>query len=269
MAYNILILDPNIYKVYFAGQSDGQRTVMNVRDWCIRENADLCFNLGVFDMKTGVSCCYVKGPNMLSDAGGDKHPTIGGKSNVLVLDSQNECKGYSNGIIDNTVKINAPMGGSSYRCGIGITNLGHRIIAQSSNTCTEAVFCNAVNTFVRKQGQTVKLFVLQDGGGSTSEYSALSKLSFYPKEVRKVPTVVCVSFKVKPAFTSPVYNGSKGEDTKRMQIALGGIECDGVGGNGTETRIKAMQVAYNFPKKLQNGAADAYTFSKMGFSINY
>lgn len=266
--FNILILDQSKYDVWFAGQAYKEPLLLTVKDWCIRENADLCFNLGLFDFTSKLACAYVrsKGKDI---AYGCNEP---GKSKLwsdkLIINNGNECNGYCNGIANGIVKLNTPMGGSRTRNGIGLTAKGDVIIAQSATKSTELAFCNAVNAFVRKNGQTVKLFVLQDGGGSTSEYSSISKLGFYPEGTRKVATVTCVKFKTKPTITSLVYNGSKGEDTRTLQIAVGGIECDSDGGNGTATRIKNMQAAFNFPKILQCGIAGAYTFSKMGFPTN-
>jgi len=221
---------------------------------------DLCFNLAVFDMKTGLGCCYVraKGKDI---AYGNENAGV----KLLQINSNNACLGYSNGIINGVVSINHPMGGKRTRNGIGLTVKGDVIIAQSGHKATEKEFCEAVNTFVKKRGQSVSLFLLQDGGGSTSEYSGLSRLNFAPEGNRKVANVVCVNFKRTPSISYPIYNGSRGDEALAVQLALGGIEADGIAGAGTKNRIKQFQAAINLPKELQNGVADALSLHYLGF----
>jgi len=267
MATNIFILDQSICKVYFAGQAFKQKKVALVEQWCAEEKADLCFNLSLFN-SNGLACSYVRAQGKDIAYGCDEPGKSKNWSNRLVINSGNECNGYCNGIIDGVVKLNTPFGGSTQRNGIGITTKGDVIIAQSGTKLTELAFCNAVNTFVHESGQTVKLFVLQDGGGSVSEYSSISKLGFYPREKRKVATVTCVKFLELPTITSVVYNGSKGDDTGWVQLVIGGIEADKKGGSGTANRIRQAQAALGFPKNLQCGIASAYTLSRLGFKTN-
>lgn len=269
MAYNIFILDPSKYDVWFAGQKYKQPRLEYVRDWCIEEKADLCFNLGLFNFTDKLACSYVRGKGNDLAYGCDEPNKSKNWSDLLVINGQNSCRGYCNGIVNGVVKLNTPFGGSRTRNGIGMTYDGHIIIAQCGTKSTEKAFCEAVNSFVKKQNKSVKLFILQDGGGSTSEYSSLSKLNFAPEGQRKVATVVCVKFKTKPTFSTPIYNGCKGNDVALLQLALGGVESDGIAGSGTANRIKQMQSAYAFPKALQCGIASGYTLSKMGFKTNF
>ena len=249
MSYNIYILDPVYWNVWLAGQRDDSDHVLrSVKNWALINSADLCFNLGVFDTRPGkthgASFTYVKGPKILTDASGSFDKTIGGRSDILRINEFNECKGYSNGIRNGCVLINAPMGGSAVRNGVGITTSGKVIIAQSASKVTEKTFASAVNNFVTKRGEKVKLFVLQDGGGSTNEYSGLSKLSFHATgEDRKVATVLCARKISLPPITRTLKLWSKGEDVRILQTVLGGIEADGSFGFGTRSRLMAAQRA--------------------------
>lgn len=245
MSYNIYILDPVYWNVWLAGQRDDSDHVLrSVKNWALINSADLCFNLGVFDMRTGASYTFVSGPKILTDPSGAYDRTIGGKSDILDINTFNRCKGYSNGIKNGQVLVNAPMGGSAVRNGVGITTSGKVVVAQSTSKVSEKTFASAVNNFVAKRGEVVKLFVLQDGGGSTNEYSGLSKLAFHATgEDRKVATVLCARKISLPPITRTLKLWSKGEDVKILQTVLGGIEADGSFGFGTRSRLMAAQRA--------------------------
>lgn len=261
MAYNILYLDPAKWDVWFAGQKYGTYETHKAMEWCKAENADLCFNLTTFNMSNSMADTYVRAQGRDIAYGQE-----GAGVRLLTINANNQCLGYSNGIINGTVAINRPMGGKRTRNGIGISNKGFVIIAQSGTSTTENGFCVAVNNYVRNKLDTVKLFLLEDGGGSTQEYSAMSKLNFAPEGGRKCPTVVCVRQRYKQAITDVVYKGSKNKaDIELVQIALGGIECDGIAGAGTETRIRLAQKALGFPTALQCGIAGGKTMRALGF----
>ena len=273
MAFNILLLDPTVYgatDVYFAGQKEGTKTIKTCREWATSENAHLYFNLGVFDMKTGESNCYVKGTHMISDSSGATHGNIGGYSDILSINSSNQCKGYSNGIVIGKISINKPMGGSRTRNGIGITKRGHIIIAQCGHNATEKNFCEAVNAYVSARSQKVDLFLLEDGGGSTQEYSALSKLNFAPEGGRRVATIVCVKFLALPTVVYPVYkNRPQCNDNLIVQTLLGGLECDGKFGTLSAARLTSAQRALSLPAPMQNGIADGLTLHRLGIPTNF
>ena len=221
-------------------------------------------------MKTGESNCYVKGTYMISDSSGATYANIGGNSNILQINSNNECKGYSNGIINGVTKINKPMGGSRTRNGIGITKRGHVIIAQCGHNATEKNFCEAVNAYVSARSQKVDLFLLEDGGGSTQEYSAMSKLNFAPEGGRRVATIVCVRFLDLPAITYPVYkNRAQCNDSLIVQTVLGGLECDGKFGSLSVSRLANSQKALGLPAIMQNGIADGLTLHRLGIPTNF
>lgn len=231
MANIIYILPPNDVK--FGGQKYKSNTVKTVKEWGTQYNADLCFNLGLFDMRTGEGYTYVHNE---IDFG------YGGKSDDVWINPTNCCRGYSDAIKFGNICVNYPMGGKRTRNGIGITTDGYVIIAQSSHATYEVAFAKAVNEYVIKQGKKVKQFVLQDGGGSTSSYSARSKLGFYPEGTRRVATVTCVWLNL-PEVTRNLSLGKRGDDVKVLQTVLGGLEIDGNFGLNTRKRLIAAQKA--------------------------
>lgn len=239
MGYNIYILDRNEWSVWFAGQKYKIPDVRYAEDWCLSQGADLCWNLGMFNAN-GLGINFVRTKNGDSGYGQESY------CKTLVLDNANQCNGYSNAIENNNIYINHPLGGIRTRNGIGITASDKIIIAQSGHKVTEKAFCQAVLNDVTKRGERVKQFILEDGGGSTSQYSAISRLNFAPEGRRKVATVVCAARK----FTSPVRRdlkqGDRGEDVRLLQMILGGIECDGSFGPGTKARMLAAEKAHGF-----------------------
>ena len=235
MANNIHLLDPKIYEVRFGGQKYNSRQVKTVEQWCKEYDADLCFNLGLFNMQTGEGYTFVR--NEDGDFG------YGGKSEDVYVNALNGCRGYSDAIKFGNVIVNYPLGGKRTRNGIGVTIDGWPIIAQSSHATYEQAFAKAVNEYVIKQGKKVKFFVLQDGGGSTSEWSNRAKLGFYPEGTRRVATVTCVYFRNLPPITRNLSFGKRRDDVKKLQIVLGGLEVDGIFGLGTRKRLMAAQKA--------------------------
>lgn len=225
----------------------------NVEGWRLATGADLTFNLGLFNMKAGPS--YGLGCSFVRTKKGDMSYGYSDCSRRLEIDYANMCCGYSNGIIDNVIKINNPFGGSRTRNGIGLADDGFVIIAQTSITTTEKAFCRKVLSDVNKNGKKVKLFLLMDGGGSTSMSSGFSRLNFYPEGVRKVTSVanVYLIHPIKIDDYSPkkdedgkpiarvLKRGCRGEDVKWLQMVLGGIECDGIFGTGTLKRLRDAQ----------------------------
>lgn len=239
MAYNIAILDRSEWNVWLAGQKYGVPDVRYVEDWCLTQSADLCWNLGMFNAN-GLGINFVRTKH------GDSGYGQEGYCETLVLDNANQCNGYSNAIKNNIISINHPLGGYRTRNGIGLTVSDKVIIAQSSSKVTEKAFCQGVLSDVTRRGERVKQFILEDGGGSTSQYSNFSRLNFAPEGRRKVATVVCASLKVKPYIKRELKRGSTGEDVRLLQMLLGGIECDGSFGPGTAARLIAAEKAYGF-----------------------
>ena len=234
MAYIVNIYDLKEYDVRLGGQAYESGIVKTVKDWCLTEGAEIAFNLGMFNMANGKGVTYVRSRKGIHGYGGNSYEVAWGV---------NACKGYSNAIIDGMVLVNAPLGGSRTRNGIGITKTGKIIIAQTTHKVTERAFASYVNSYVAKQGEKVQTFVLEDGGGSTAGYSAISKVGYAPEGGRKVSTVVLVSRIAVPPITRNLKLWCKGNDVKTLQMALGGIEVDGSFGFGTRSRLIQAQKA--------------------------
>lgn len=252
MGCNITILDPKDWGIQFLGPPYPRRTVT---DWALAQGADLCWNLGLFEMDTGQPDCYVHSRGKDICYGGEKY------SDVLWINGTNACCGYSNGIKDGVLDIRKKLGGSALRNGIGKTSDGKIIIAQTDAVSTEKTFCTNVNKKVKSLGLQVALFLLQDGGGSTSEYSNISKLGFYPGGSRRVVTVTVAYRLKKQKILRVLKRGCKGEDVKILQTILGGLDCDGDFGSKTDLRVKAAQRSLGL---VPDGSVGPLTKAKLG-----
>lgn len=241
------------------------KKVYTAKAFSVFEHSDLTLNLGLFNMKApkkNAPCNYVR-TQALQEVG------YGGTESrgiILELSWANKCAGYAvgimNGVVQKNSKINPYLGGTSCRNGIGITEDGRLITAQSMKKITETTFVNKVNSFVPAMyGTKVKLFLFEDGGGSTQEYSSISKLNFIPQGQRAVATVTCLKRKNVPKITRTLSKDCRGWDVMLLQTCLGGICCDGWYGNGTITRVKAAQKALGL---AQTGIADEKLLTKMG-----
>ena len=272
MSTNTYLLDKSICDWWFAGQPTGQPILKTVEEWCKSENADLCFNLAEFNMvgtSKNLSCCEVIAQGRRISYG------YGSFTDLLYINEKNACRGYSYGIRDGVVKVTRPKSGKRTRNGVGITTSGNLIISQSSDKITETTLCNNANAYVKERKQTVKLFLLEDGGGSTTSYSNIVKLGFNPEPdskgvMRKVATVLCVRFKRPITFSHPLYVGCpKDKETELMQIILSGLQADRDYGNLSKNRMASAQKALGMPTGMQTGAADYSTLKKMGFAISF
>ena len=270
MSVVVDIYDLNDWIAFFGGQSPNTNTCKTVKAWTLYYGADIGYNLGVFNTNTGASYTYVSGPTVLCDSQGATDPKIGGASQVLRIDSKNACKGYSNGIINGVISINAPMNGSAVRNGIGLTTNGKVVVAQSKSKMTERAFCIEVNSIVTNRRESIKLFIFEDGGGSTAKYSNLSKNDWHPTgENRPVPTVICFKRKTAPRISRDLYRGATGEDVRMWQtIVGGGLVPDG--SYGPSCVKAAIKVAKNLglPTELQKGVSGITLLKKLGYMIN-
>ena len=259
MGYNILILDPAIWRVWLAGYSNG--TKYTAEGWAKKQpDADLIFNLTTFGTRTGI-------PDTETIINGVR--LVWGKEKVsdfVEINQGDKVRGYSNAIKNGVINITDKFGGSSYRCGIGLTNKGHIIIAQSSTRVTELTFAQAVNSFVVARKQSVKIFVLEDGGGSVQEYAKRSKRYWTSTaEKRPVPTVICAALRGVPSLSRPIYDGAAdGPDAEIIQALLGAMPVDGDPGPTTGKGIQMAQAALGFPPRLRCGILSAYTAKAMG-----
>lgn len=133
----------------------------------------------------------------------------------------------------------------------GLTADG-RYIHVTTDRQTEVAVATEVNRRIKNLYKTtVKYLFIEDSGGSTQEYSAISKLGYYPEGQRAVATVIGVRRKSLYIFTRTLHIGCRGEDVMVLQQALGGIEVDGIFGLGTASRLRQAQKALGL-------TADAY-----------
>lgn len=249
------VFSPTYWSVRFAGTYVLTKPIRTdkVKDWCLSEKANICYNLAYFNLADKKTITYVKGN--WKDLG------YGGVNDQITVSPGNICSGYAVGIKDHTVTIKGD-GSKRTRNGIGITKLGSVIIAQSTHNITEKDFCKEVATQVSSYFKdSVKLFLMEDGGGSTQTYSDFSKLTIAPEGGRKVPTVTCVNLKIPLKITRTLKTGCTGEDVRMLQMVLGGLECDGSFGNLTKTRLKAAQKAL---KIAQDGSCGPITRKALG-----
>lgn len=251
MGYIINTYDLNIYDFWFAGPPNKMRAVT---DWALGQNAELCWNLGLFEW-SGQSDTYVHSRGKDICYGGENF------SDVLWVNAANACRGYSNGIKNGVLDIRKTLGGSALRNGIGRTTSGEIIIAQSDTAVTEKIFCTNVNKILQGRGKKVELFLLQDGGGSVSEYSNIARLGWYPKERRKVVTVTCAVRKKKQKILRVLRKGCKGPDVVLLQQLLSGLDGDGDFGRKTEARVREMQRALGL---VPDGSVGPLTKAKLG-----
>ena len=266
MAVNVFLFDPAEWKPYLAGYADGKR--FTVEEWSKRLDADLIFNLTTFATKGKTE----GQPDTEIIINGNR--LCWGKESVsdfVQVNPTDKARGYANAIKDGVVKLSYKFGGSSYRNGIGLTNKGHLIVAQTTSGYTELAFAQAVNKYVLDHKQTVKIFVLEDGGGSVQEYSRFSKLYFHATaEKRKVPTVLCIKRTAPITFTAPIYPKNPSKEQKALyQTLVGGLAADGDIGTLSTKRTKLMQAGFGFDPSLQLGVASALTFTKMGVGYKF
>ena len=245
------------WNINLACHEYGKPKTHTVYDWALITGAELVFNLGLFNMSTGESCTYVK--NHKGEL------SYGGRSDNLEVSPGNITRGYANLIKDDAiVKSSYWLGGTALRNGVGITKDGDVIVARTTDAVSEMVFGKRLLTRAKKEGMSISLFVLQDGGGSTSEYSAISKLIFYPQGARKVASVLTASRIKHPCIARPLIPGCKGEDVKYLQMILGGLDCDGIYGSATKARVKEFQKVAGFKGKELDGKCGPLTQKKLG-----
>ena len=267
MAWCIDVYDKNLFDWKFAGQPTGQPILKTVKEWNASEKATITYNLAEFNMTgqyAGLSCCEVIAQGRRVSWGYEKF------TDLLYINDNNACRGYSKGIENGIVKLNRPKGGNRTRNGVGMTTSGDLIVAQTTHKTTDTALCNMVNTYVKAMGKSVKTFILEDGGGSTAKRSSAANLTIAPEGGRPCATALCVWPKSPITITHPIYNKCPNDiSTKYVQMFLTGLEVDGDAQTLTKNRILAAAKALGLPAGMQTGTADYYMLKKMGFKIGY
>lgn len=261
MGYIVHVYDPKEWDVWFAGapyNSTGNSYAKPLKDWALIEGATLCFNLAFFNLgthdayKKGVAYRtleYVKGLHGVLgyDSGHTKEH--------IALPNGCECGGWKLAIKEEVLQTGGLDPKIRARNMNGLTADGRYIHIQSTSRTSEIACANYANKYLKKLGTTIKTLLVQDAGGSTGCYSALSHtLTAAEKEGylgRSVVTVVCV--KPKKGLIIPIdrrlrmtrnKNGYTciGSDVAWLQSMMG-IENDGVYGSGTRAAVIKMQKA--------------------------
>ena len=259
------------FKIFAYGNrySEGNVPLYSMVSWQNKCDADWVFNLAFFNFDTaqnrankcaGRTLQYVSNPS-IGDIGYDSTSTP--PTPTLVLDSGSKFRGWKlavqNGIVQTSKLDRATRRARNMN---GLTADG-RYIHVTTDSQTEVYVASEVTRLVKKlHGTTVRYLFIEDSGGSTQEYSAISKLGYYPEGQRNVATVIGVK-RIKPfVFARTLHKGMSGHDVMVLQQALGGIEIDGIFGNGTDKRLKQAQRALGL---VADGYAGPLTIRAMGY----
>lgn len=253
---DLKVFDQDDYEVFVFGHryTDGNLPCRSITDWNKVAEADWIFNAFFFNFDNAQNRANHCAGRTLQYASNPKIGDIGYNSlspaptPVLVLNSGSKFCGWNlavlNGVVQ-TSKLNKTT--RRARNMNGLTADG-RYIHVTTDRQTEVYVASEVNRRVKALYKTtVRYLFIEDSGGSTQEYSAISKLGYYPEGTRNVATVMGVKRKHLYTFTRTLHKGSSGEDVIMLQMALGGIEVDGIFGAGTDKRLKQAQRALGIP----------------------
>lgn len=270
------IFDPKEYDIQIIGhryQLGNTLPLRSMTDWAEKSKADWVFNFAFFNFDTpanrkigaaGRTLQYCHNPE-IGDIGYDAQSPM--PTPTLSLPNGNRWRGWKlavlNGItqsskLDKTTRRARNMN--------GLTDDG-RYIQVTTDRQTEAYVAGQVVNLVKKlYGTGVKYLFVNDAGGSAQEYSAISKLGYYPEGRRNVATVTAVKRKEPYTFHRQLSLGKRGDDVRILQAALGGIEVDGSFGFGTLSRLKQGQRAAGVKADGYFGPISAAAF---GYKTDY
>lgn len=251
---SIQVFDPKDYNIYVWGAkyTEGNNfDLHNVEEWAKITGADWVFNLAFFNnaQKDKLKNCfgrtlqYVSNP-ALGDLGYDD--IDGGRTPLITLNSGSKFRGYGKIIVDGKIQPGLYYNITARNMN-GLTADGRYIHVTASATTEYLVAANVISRIKKQYGTTVKYLFREDGGGSASMYSSISRLGYWPQGVRAIPTVVCVKRKVPYTFTRTIMQGVNGVDSAVLQQMLGGIEVDGIFGRNSVARLKQAQRALGIP----------------------
>lgn len=259
------VYDPVMWDIWFEGtpRTVRPKELKTAKEWAESAKADVAYNLGFFDAKTHKTTSYVKSKGQdLGPLRSQNRLTVS-PGNVCGSEPDEDGKKWGLGIKDN--EVIEPSGGD-YRSqnGIGITARGKIIIAQTNGRSNRRDFCTEVKRQVKVHFKdTVKLFLMENGGKNTQSYSNFSKLDMIPELGCPVATVTCVRMRVRVKLSRTLTIGMSGEDVRLLQMILGDLECDGVYGNITKARVKAAQKALGI---TEDGTCGLITLKALGLA---
>lgn len=237
--------------------------------WQKKCSADWVFNLAFFNFDNyknrllncaGRTLQYCYNPN-IGVIGYNSGQTL--SMPTIMLDSGSRFAGWKWAIKDGIVQ-SSDLDKTSRRARNmnGLTTCGKYIHVQSDRQ-TEAFVAGEVNKRIKALYKTsIKCLFIEDAGGSTQQYSAISKLEFAPEGRRAIATVIGVKRKAAYTFTRTLYKGLQGNDVMILQQALGGIEIDGSFGPATDRRLRQAQKVMGL---TADGYAGPMTIKTMGY----
>ena len=264
------VFDPKDFEVFTFGHSyKGKVNVqpLSLKTWAQKSGADWVFNLAFFDFASAYNNSKGIGGRTLQPVYSSKVGQIGcddaaKRTDPIEIQGSSFC-GWTTAIKDGV--IHAPnLNRTQYRARNmnGLTADG-RYIHVTTSKMTELQVATEVNRRIQRDYKTkVKYLFVEDSGGSTQEYSAITKLAYTPEGYRDVASVMCVKRKTPYTFTRTIHRGMIGEDVRILQQALGGIEVDGIAGWGTDARIRQAQRALGV---AADGYAGPKTYKAMGY----
>ena len=267
----INVFDPKDFEIYTYGNpyTGGNVTPFGVTTWASKAKADWVFNLAFFDFANAYNNAHGIGGRTLQKVYNPHLGDIGcpdavKRTDYIILQGS-VWAGWATAVLNGIVQTrNLNATAKRARNMNGITADG-RYIHVTTNYQTELYVANYVNTRIQKDyGTKIRYLFVEDSGGSTQEYSAISRLGYYPEGQRAVASVMCIRRKTIYTFNRTISNGCRGEDCRILQQALGGIEVDGIFGRDSTNRLKQAQKALRL-------AADGYfgplSARAMGFNF--
>ena len=187
--FRVHVFDAN--QVWFAGTPYNitPKPIRTLKQWATLERCDYVFNHVFFTMDgTGKTVTYLKAKGY--DVG------YGGIPERITVDANNICGGAKLAVLDNRKQSVSYMG-KRPRNANGILTDGRYFQIQSVTACTESAM---VDYILSKY--SVKIMMIQDGGGSTGFYDntrgVLLAAEPEGKDGRPVASVVCVTLNVVP-----------------------------------------------------------------------
>ena len=220
------IYDPKEYDIWFAAAPyrAASKPVKTLKTWAAEEQADVVYNLCLFNMTgsgsdqygviRGRTLQYLKAKNV--DCG------YGGTAEHLTVSAGNVVAGVKVAVRDGVVLSGLDKSTCRSRNMIGMLADGRIIVVQSSDGCTEEQVARyAAGRY------TIELLLVQDAGGSTGMYRVSDNYLFAPEkdgtDGRPVCSVVCMRKKNKEG------NDNMGKKKVFIGVGHGGSDPGAVG----------------------------------------
>lgn len=194
------IYDPKEYDIWFAAAPYGaaSKPAKTLRQWAAEEQADVVYNLCLFNMTGSGSDQYgvIRGRTLQYLRAKNVDCGYGGTAERLTVSPGNVVSGVKVAVRDGVVLSGLDRSTMRSRNMIGQLTDGRIIVVQSSDGCTEEQVARyAAGRY------TIKLLLVQDAGGSTGMYRVSDGYLFAPEKEgtdgRAVCSVVCMRRKNK------------------------------------------------------------------------